>query len=67
MQLSYVDFLFYDMLFFFKSYKSTILDNFPVLTSFMKAFESIPAIAKYMASPGYIKGPCVAEFAMKKF
>jgi len=57
-QISYVDFIMYEMLFHFTQYQADYVDKYPELKRFMKAFEEIPEISKYIASSAYIKGPC---------
>jgi len=62
-KITYVDFLLYEILYHYKTYDGKILDPYPGLQGFMKNFENVPQIAKYIISPEYIKGPCANPFA----
>lgn len=55
--ITYVDFFTYEMLHHYIVYDAKALDNFPNLQAYMKRFESLPAIKRYMESPNFIKGP----------
>jgi hypothetical protein len=49
----------YETLFFYTTYEANYLSKYQGLEKFKKNFEAIPEIAKYMASPAYIKAPCI--------
>lgn len=57
-QISYVDFILYEMMYHYTSYDADYFTKYPSLARFKKTFEGIPAIAQYITSPAYIKGPC---------
>jgi len=63
----YVDFRAYEMLAHYVIYNATSLDKYDNLKSFMKNFEELPAIKKYMANPNYIAKPCFSSGAVNKF
>lgn len=65
-QISYVDFILYEMLYHFTTYKADYLDKYSNLAKFKKQFEEIPAIAKYIASADYVKAPCINPYAKIK-
>jgi len=62
-KITYVDFLLYEILYHYKTYDDKILNSYPGLQGYMKNFETVPTISKYMASPEYIKGPCANPYA----
>jgi len=66
-KISYVDFILYEMLYHYTTYNAEYLDKYPVLSQYKKSFEEIPAIAKYIASDDYIKGPCINPMAKIPF
>lgn len=59
LQISYVDFLLYEMIFHYTTYQADYLEKYPVLVAFKRNFEEIPQISEYISSKQYIKGPCI--------
>jgi len=53
----YVDFVIYECLYHYTQYKAGILKPFPNLETFLKNFEGIPAISKFMNSANFLKAP----------
>ncbi|UYV82330.1 GSTM3 [Cordylochernes scorpioides] len=49
-RITYVDFLAYDALDFQRALKKDSIDDFPNLVDYLKRFEELPAISKYMNS-----------------
>jgi len=66
-QISYVDFLLYEILYHYTLCDASLVKPFANLMSYLKNFESIPQISKFMASPNYMKGPCFSSVATIKF
>jgi len=66
-ELSYVDFWLYEALYAQKQYNPAVLDSYDNLKQFLINFEAIPAIAKYMESPKFIKTPCNSPNAYRPF
>jgi len=56
----------YEMMYHFEAFQGGYWAKYTNLVQFRKRFEEIPAIAKYMASSDYIKGPCINPFAKIK-
>ncbi|KAI1289352.1 Glutathione S-transferase [Halotydeus destructor] len=54
--VTYVDFLWYESLDFYRLLYPGILDQYGVIRSYLKRIEELPNIAKYMASPVYKRG-----------
>jgi len=65
-QITYVDFIMYEMLFHFTTFQQDYLGKYLNLQKFKQRFEELPAIAEYIASSDYIKGPCINPFAKIK-
>jgi len=66
-RVTYVDFIFYEMLYFFTKFDASYLQPHPNLEAYIATFEAIPEIAAYMASPSYIAAPCIAPIAKYAF
>jgi glutathione S-transferase len=56
-KLSYADFLLYELLDQQRIAEPSCLDKHENLKNFVKSFEALPAIAKYLKSSNYIKRP----------
>ncbi|VDD76317.1 unnamed protein product [Mesocestoides corti] len=56
-KVNYPDFNIYDLLIVLSTYAPGCLDNYGNLKSYIKRFESIPAIRDYLKSPDYIHRP----------
>nr|CDS34478.2 glutathione S transferase [Hymenolepis microstoma] len=56
-KINYPDFNIYDLLILLRTYSSDCLDAFPSLQAYIKRFEEIPSMKKYMNSPAYIHRP----------
>lgn len=65
--ITYVDFLTYEILFQMTVFNPKCLDKFPNLTAYIRRFEELPAIQKYMNSDSFIKGPCFGVNSGYKF
>jgi hypothetical protein len=50
----------------YSRYDANLLKPFPKLLEFMADFEALPAIAKHIQSPEYVKGPCFHPVYMSK-
>ncbi|ODN02071.1 Glutathione S-transferase Mu 1 [Orchesella cincta] len=59
--VTYVDFLLYEVLYHYKLFYEMLSQPFPTLQSFLSRFESIPSIQKYMHSQRFINGPCFSN------
>ncbi|OXA49673.1 glutathione S-transferase Mu 1 isoform X2 [Folsomia candida] len=57
-QISYVDFMLYEILHQYSLYDPKYLSPCGALLKLKANFEELPAIKKYMASPEYIAAPC---------
>jgi len=66
-QITYVDFLLYEILYHYTMADASLVKPFANLMSYMKNFESIPQISKFIASPNYLKGPCFSSQAKIQF
>ncbi|XP_021952842.1 glutathione S-transferase [Folsomia candida] len=64
-QISYVDFMLYEVLHGYSLYDPEFLKPYPGLLKLKANFEEIPQIKKFIASPEYIKGPCYHPTFMK--
>ncbi|OXA55101.1 glutathione S-transferase Mu 1 [Folsomia candida] len=64
-KISYVDFMLYEMLYQYTLYDADYLERYPALLKYKSNFEEIPQIKKFIASPGYLKGPCYHPLFMK--
>ncbi|XP_067129054.1 glutathione S-transferase B-like [Centruroides vittatus] len=62
-KLTYVDFILYDALDFHRLLKEDCLDDFPNLKEYLKRFESLPGVSKYMKSKTYVKWPIFGPLA----
>lgn len=71
MQVSYVDFYMYEILYHYQSVEAVsgikILNGFPSLEKYMRNFEAIPKMQEFMKSPNYIVKPCYSSMAKIKF
>ncbi|XP_054157597.1 glutathione S-transferase Mu 1-like [Oppia nitens] len=56
-QLTYVDFLAYELLDWFRLFSPETFQKFPVLIKYLNRFESLPAIKAYMSSSEFISWP----------
>jgi len=56
-KLTYVDFMFYEVLDHHRLFKSDCLDEFSNLKEYMGRFEALPNIAEYMKSDKFMKAP----------
>jgi len=56
-RITYVDFLFYDLLTNYNQLDSTLLEGFDNLKALLKRFEALPAIAAYMKTDKFVKWP----------
>ncbi|XP_054158818.1 uncharacterized protein LOC128957124 [Oppia nitens] len=56
-QLTYVDFLAYELLDWLRLFSTETVHKFPVLVQYLTRFENLPAIKAYMSSPDYISWP----------
>ncbi|CAG7629898.1 unnamed protein product [Allacma fusca] len=65
-QLSYLDFLLYEVLYQHTVLKSDIFQNFPRLQEHIKNFEAIPEISEYMKSSEFIASPVYTPVANYK-
>lgn len=65
LQISYVDFMLYEMLYQYTLYDAEYLKSYPALAQLKDNFEDIPQIREFIASPSYIKGPCYHPMFMK--
>jgi len=55
--LTYVDFIFYEILDQNRSMVTGCLDKFPTLSAYCQRFEVLPAVAQYRQSSGFISRP----------
>jgi len=60
---TYVDFIFYEMLYHFVKFDANYLQPYPNIEAYKSNFESIPEIAAAMKSPSYLTGPCIGPTA----
>ena len=63
-KLTYVDFVFYELLDLHKFLQGDILTPFPKLEAFFKRFEEIPVISEFMKSDKFFKGPLNNKIAL---
>ncbi|XP_047132960.1 glutathione S-transferase Mu 5 isoform X1 [Hydra vulgaris] len=63
-KLTFVDFIFYELLDIHKVFQEDILASFPKLEAFVKRFEAIPEIHEYMMSEKFFKGPLNGPMAL---
>lgn len=61
--ITYVDFLLYEMLAQHKLFAPDCLKNFSNLDEFVKRFEDLPTIKKYMKSDKFLKWPLNGDMA----
>ncbi|XP_048584392.1 glutathione S-transferase Mu 3 [Nematostella vectensis] len=64
--LTFVDFVLYELLDQHRIFEASLLDAHPNLKAFLDRFEKLPAIAAYMSSNEFIKRPInnpIAAFA----
>jgi len=64
--ITYVDFLAYEVLYHITVYDPKSLEKFPKLQAYLKRVEGLPAIKAYMAGPNFLKGPLYSPFAKIK-
>lgn len=57
MQITYIDFLFYELLDVHSILEPTILADFPNLKAYHDRIEQLPTMAAYMKSDKFIKAP----------
>ncbi|XP_054157608.1 glutathione S-transferase Mu 1-like [Oppia nitens] len=62
-QLTYVDFLAYELLDWFRLFSPETVQKFPVLIQYLTRFESLPAIKAYMSSQEFISWPILGPIA----
>jgi glutathione S-transferase len=62
-QLTYVDFIAYETLDWFRQFSPGCLSDFPNLSQLMDKFEKIPQIAAYRKSSDYKDWPILGPFA----
>ncbi len=62
-KLTYVDFIAYEMLDWFRIFSPVCLDKWQNLQQFMKRFESLPPIAAYLKSKEYKSWPITGPYA----
>jgi len=65
-QLSYLDFLLYEVMYHHLQYNPGYAQKFSNFPSFLKNFESLPKISTYMLSSDYISSPCVSMKSKRK-
>jgi len=65
--MMYVDFILYEILYHYTSFDANYLAPYEGLCAYKRRFEEIPTIKSYMASPDYIKGPCINPMAKRPF
>ncbi|XP_047132964.1 glutathione S-transferase Mu 5 isoform X1 [Hydra vulgaris] len=63
-KLTFVDFIFYELLDIHKVFQEDILASFPKLEAFVKRFEAIPEIHDFMKSDKFFKGPLNNKMAL---
>ncbi|XP_065661513.1 glutathione S-transferase Mu 5 isoform X2 [Hydra vulgaris] len=63
-KLTFVDFIFYELLDIHKVFQEDILVSFPKLEAFVKRFEAIPEIHDFMKSDKFFKGPLNNKVAL---
>ena len=62
-QITYVDFLMYDLLDIHSKFEPTILDEVANLKAYHDRIERLPTVAAYMKSDKFIKAPLNGPFA----
>jgi len=62
-QLSYVDFMAYEILDWFRLFSSDTIAKYPAITRYMARFEALPAIKSYRSSPQYKSWPLFSPWA----
>ncbi len=62
-KLTYVDFIAYETLDWFRILSPICLDKWPNLQQFMKRFESLPPIAAYLKSKEFKSWPIMGSYA----
>ncbi|ODM95748.1 Glutathione S-transferase Mu 2 [Orchesella cincta] len=65
-EITYVDFLVYEILYQLTVFDSNCLDKFENLKEFMKRVEALPAISKYINSPQFLQAPLYSKMAVYK-
>jgi len=58
-KITYVDFIAYELLDWFRQFSPKCLDNYQNLLQLIKRFESLPAIAAYLKSSEFVDWPLV--------
>jgi len=61
--ITYVDFYLYELLYNFSLYAPDLFNKHPNLKKFLKTFEDLPAISKFMKSNRYIARPTFWTYA----
>lgn len=64
-QISYVDFILYEILYHFSAYDVNYLKPYSNLSALKGRFEELPQIQKFMTSKEYVKGPCFHPMYVK--
>ncbi|CAL8130032.1 unnamed protein product [Orchesella dallaii] len=64
--ITYVDFLVYEILYQLTIFDPNCLDKFNNLKEFMKRFESLPAINRYINSKDFLNAPLYSKTAIYK-
>ncbi|KAJ6646381.1 Glutathione S-transferase [Pseudolycoriella hygida] len=65
-EITFPDFWLYEALIWYTRFDNDFLDPYANFLEYIKRFESLPAIRKYMEEPNYIQGPCINPLAKKK-
>lgn len=65
-EITFVDFWLYETLIWYTRFDKDFLEPYANLLEFIKRFEDLPSIRKYMNEPNYIHGPCINPIATKK-
>ncbi|CAL1275167.1 unnamed protein product [Larinioides sclopetarius] len=61
--ITYVDFMFYENLDFYRLLHATILDEYPILKAFHIRIRKLPELQEYLNSPKFRKWPIISPFA----
>lgn len=64
LQITYVDFLVYDVLDKHRMFEPKCLDTFPNLKDFMGRFEALEKISAYIKSSRFLTGPMYLKMAL---
>ena len=62
-ELSYVDFLAYELIDWLRLFSPSTFDEYPTLQSYLDRFEALPAIKEYFNSPEYKSWPIASSAA----